>query len=342
MSYEEAKVYFDGSHYIAIPHTERPKRRRLKPVEDVIEVVQEMEEGSESGMVNEPFLSTENEENDDVKVTSLFEEKLLPDAKKCKKITKKAFFDELYMQFFDYSQNERKNLIIEKMLSYFSDYKSCKLFVEANLERKLRNLICRKVRMCRKANLANFNYFCTFTYDSKLHDEESFKKKLKVCLRNFCFRKKWRYMGVWERAPETGRLHFHGLFHIPENSLSGEIVKVIDYSTQFNMMQTTFQSTFFNKKFGRSDFKEIDPEEKMLGHAMAYLMKYIEKTGERIVYSKGLPQYFISDILRDDVVTTIGQEDKKLLLFDNFRCWDEGVFMGTVSPAVIEQMRKSN
>lgn len=71
-------------------------------------------------------------------------------------------------------------------------------------------------------------------------------------------------------------------------------------------------------------------------------MKYIEKTGEKIVYSKGLPQYFISDIMDDDIVCTIGQEDKKLLLFDDFNCWDEGVLMGKVSPETIEQMRKCN
>lgn len=57
-------------------------------------------------------------------------------------------------------------------------------------------------------------------------------------------------------------------------------------------------------------------------------MKYLEKTGEKIVYSKGLPQYFISDIMEDDIVTTIGLEDKKLLLFDDFTCWDEGDISG--------------
>ena len=70
-------------------------------------------------------------------------------------------------------------------------------------------------------------------------------------------------------------------------------------------------------------------------------MKYIEKTDEKIVYSKGLPQFFISDILDNDIVCTIGQEDKKLLLFDDFMCLDEGCFMGNVCPEVIAQMRKS-
>ena len=28
MAFGETKVYFDGSHYIAIPHTERPSKNR--------------------------------------------------------------------------------------------------------------------------------------------------------------------------------------------------------------------------------------------------------------------------------------------------------------------------
>ena len=75
---------------------------------------------------------------------------------------------------------------------------------------------------------------------------------------------------------------------------------------------------------------------------IAYLTKYMEKTGEKIVYSKGLPQFFISDVMENDVVCPIGQEDKKLLLFDDFECWDEGEFVGNVSREVIERMRKVN
>ena len=54
----------------------------------------------------------------------------------------------------------------------------------------------------------------------------------------------------------------------------------------------------------------------MLGEAIAYLTKYMEKTGEKMVYSKGLPQFFISDIMDEDIVCPIGKEDKKLLLYD--------------------------
>ena len=37
MTYAKAKVYSEGSHYVAIPHTERPYRKRVKPKEDVIQ-----------------------------------------------------------------------------------------------------------------------------------------------------------------------------------------------------------------------------------------------------------------------------------------------------------------
>ena len=170
--------------------------------------------------------------------------------------------------------------------------------------------------------------------------EESFRKKLKSCLSTFCTRKGWKYMGVWERSPEKQRLHFHGLFAIPENTLPGTLIEVKDYSTSSHRMQKSIQSIYFNERFGRSDFKELDP--RLLNFSIKYLLKYIEKTGERIVYSKGLYQYFISDIIDEDIVCRTGQEDKKLLLFDNFNCWDEGMYMGRVSKEVIALLRKSN
>ena len=40
MAYGETKVYFDGSHYIAIPHTEKPYRKRRKFIEEEIAVTE--------------------------------------------------------------------------------------------------------------------------------------------------------------------------------------------------------------------------------------------------------------------------------------------------------------
>ena len=105
-------------------------------------------------------------------------------------------------------------------------------------------------------------------------------------------------------------------------------------------MQITYQNTHFLERFGRNDFKPINQHE--LSQAVRYLTKYLEKSGEKIVYSKGIAIYFISDIMEEDIVCTIGNEDKKLLLFDDFNCWDEGVLIGKVSQEVIDQMPKAN
>lgn len=340
--YGETKVYFDGSHYIAIPHTERPTKRRPKPIEETITIVDETE--IENGAMEqsvEPTISILTEDNtqcEEVIEKTQNEPKKPP---KERKLTKKELFNELYAKYIDNPRKKRQKLITKDMLPYFDTAEHCENFVQIQMERKQRNLICRRVRMIRKANLVNFNYFCTFTYDDKLHTEESFKKKLQGCFKMMCHRKGWKYMGVWERAPETKRLHFHGLFLIPENSMPGELFEHSDYSFSSHRRTTTIQSTYFNERFGRSDFKQIDTQQDMMKE-ISYICKYLEKTEEKIVYSKGLYQYFISDILEDDVVCTIGQEDKKLLLFDDFMCLDEGVLMGKVCPGVIAQMRKCN
>lgn len=281
MGYAETKVYFDGSHYIAIPHTERPSQKRPLKVEEIITVVQDEKEGSVENIESSASLEDEVLDSEEKEV---LKEKVVKE----RHLTKKELFNELYQKYFLLSYVERKKKIVEEMQKYFKSIHKCIEFVEINLERKKRNLIYRRIRMSRKANLANFNYFCTFTYDDRLHNEDSFKKKLKEAFRNFCYRKNWKYMGVWERAPETDRLHFHGLFYIPNGCMPGVLEEHNDYSFATHKRQITIQNTYFNERFGRSDFEEINNEENKLGNALAYLMKYIEKTGERIVYSKGL------------------------------------------------------
>lgn len=258
-----------------------------------------------------------------------------------RRMAKKELFNELYQQYLHLKKGEWREKLIAALRPYFKTETAVKNYVDSNIERKRRNLICRRIRLTRKVNLQTFTHFVTFTYNGQLHTEESFKKGLKKTLANFASRKGWKYVGVWERSPEKQRLHFHGLFYIPEGTMPGLLVEQGDYSFKSRRRQITVQNTYFNERFGRSDFEKIE-DYTMLGKSVAYLMKYLEKTGEKIVYSKGLPQYFISDVMDDDVVTTIGLEDKKLLLFDDFACWDEGEYMGQVSAETIAQMRKSN
>ena len=52
MPYGECKIYFDGSHYIGIPHTTRPSRRRSKPPEEEILVTDNETEQTAETEVN--------------------------------------------------------------------------------------------------------------------------------------------------------------------------------------------------------------------------------------------------------------------------------------------------
>lgn len=56
------------------------------------------------------------------------------------------------------------------------------------------------------------------------------------------------------------------------------------------------QNSYFLQNFGRNDFEVIE-DKMLLSQSLIYIMKYIEKSGEKHVYSRGLYQYFISDRL---------------------------------------------
>ena len=293
MAHEKAKVYYDGGHYIAIPHTESPTTKK-------------------SGGKRYGYGTEEMKQIVETELKGIRSKK---------------------------KQESKATELVEALKTNFESEEKAAEFVTAEMERINRNYIVRLTRLKRKVNLGNWNYFCTFTYDDKKHTEKSFKEKLRNCFKKMSYRKGWIYIGVWERS-KTNRLHFHGLFNIPENVMIGELTEHKDYSTKAHKMQTTLQNSYFTERFGRNDFAPI--KKNSFGNATAYLMKYIGKSDERIVYSKNTPAYFISDILDEDVACTIGQEDKKLLLYDNFSCFDNGVYVGEVTPEVIKQMPKSN
>lgn len=71
------------------------------------------------------------------------------------------------------------------------------------------------------------------------------------------YRKGWRYIGVWERGDEANRLHFHGIFYIPENGMPGTLEERTDYSFNEHKRKMIMQNTYFKDKFGRNDFNEL-------------------------------------------------------------------------------------
>lgn len=253
----------------------------------------------------------------------------------------KAKFETAYTESQSLPKRERKKYIKEKMQDTFPTEEGAKEFIESNIERKKNNAAKRRIRLMRKVYLQEWNFFVTFTFSDELHKEETFKEKLRNTLKHMVARKGWKYIGVWERSPEKNRLHFHGIFYIPPNGMIGELVEVKDYSTKQRKMQTTLQNTHFTKYFGRNDFKELGRQEDVM-QSVRYLLKYIEKSNERLIYGGKLPTYFVSDILDEDIVCPIGVDDRKALLFDDFTCIDGGCIVGQVSEEVIKQMPKCN
>ena len=255
---------------------------------------------------------------------------------------KKTQFEAAYKESQQLPRKERKASMQKAMEAAIPDKEQRKEYVERNNERKKTNAIRRKVRLSKKVNLQReWSYFCTFTFSDEKHTEESFRKSLRNTLKHLVNRKGWKHIGVWERGAETGRLHFHGIFYIPQGGMVGEIVETKDYNTKDHRMQTAYQNIYFLERYGRNDFQALgSPEE--VQHSLGYLMKYIEKSGERLIYGGDLPTYFESDVMDEDILAPYGIDDRKAILADDFTCMVDGEVIGKVSLEVIAKMPKVN
>ena len=153
--------------------------------------------------------------------------------------TKKQAFETAYKESQSLPKRERKKYIAEKLQGEFETAEQAKAYTEQNIERKKTNAAKRRTRLWRKVRLQSWNYFVTFTFDSAKHDETTFKETLRNTLKHAVSRNGWKYIGVWERSPDKQRLHFHGIFHIPENGMIGKLETVTDYDTKKHRKQTT-------------------------------------------------------------------------------------------------------
>lgn len=294
MPYQASKIYYDGSHYIAVPKENFPSRKGRKTARK------------------------SNPQTDSIK----------------------AKFETAYAESQALPKRERKQYIAKRLQDDFATVEEANEYARRQTERKRNNACKRYTRLWRKVYLqGKWDYFVTFTYDNDKHTEESFRQSLRNTLKHLVSRKGWKYIGVWERSASE-RLHFHGIFYIPEHAMIGELKQVSDYSTKQHRMQTTYQNTHFSRRFGRNDFKAIDKNEVI--ESVRYLLKYIEKSGERLVYGGDLPTYFKSDITDEDIVCPTGVDGKKMLLYDDFNCWEDGCLVGKVSPETISRLPKCN
>lgn len=198
-------------------------------------------------------------------------------------------------------------------------------YIAERVKRKRHNLNVRKKRFRRKAYLNRWNYFLTFTFDDEKHTPETFRKKLRKCLSNLHTRRGWRYMGVFEYSPEKHRLHFHALAYIPYGEMLGKVEKKNSYSPKTGKVETRNENSFFAKSFGVNDFTEINAMAIKHGHTINYLLKYIEKQGERIVYSRGIATEVCKKLTAAEIITAYTDYTEKYVLFDNVLDWERDI-----------------
>ncbi len=333
--YPNCKVRFDGSNYIATPHTTNTTKRTKHTEEKICISVKDGKFKLEDKKAVIDKLSNTKENS----LPSVNDEP----KSEIKHTTYKEIFNDLYDKYLYLKPKARKQAIYTGMKPLFHNESDLQIFIDENCFRRWRNLIVRRQRFARKAYNQHFQYFTTFTYADGKHTEESFKKRLLETLRRLATRHNWRYMGVWERGKETDRLHFHALVYIPDGEMIGKFEEVTDYNKKTGKQKTFNQNTFFAEKFGRNEFDVISNRDVSYGKAIAYIMKYMEKQNTRAVYSRGLYEYFRSDIMGSDVVAKMeisDETDNRLILADDFMCIDEGVLMGKVSKETIEKMPK--
>jgi hypothetical protein len=239
-------------------------------------------------------------------------------------------FDGLYFEHFKHgmSLNQLFARVYSPFAKRFGDNQESVDFVHAKIKDKYQNYLERRIRFERKAYLHNWTYFITVTYSDKLMTETEFYSRLKRGLSNFAFRRGWKYMGVFERGKNGGRLHFHALLFVPSGQMVGELKKKLDYSEREGRKILTHSNTFFEDTFGRNDFDSVDTALLSCGKAMSYLLKYVGKTGDKVFYARGISDTFSVDLDSDDfVLSFIDKMITKCVLFDDvFVASDDDVF----------------
>ena len=153
MPYAKAKVYSDGSHYIAIP----PTKRKTKPI--LIKKEQEIYIDENRKLV------PEEKEEQSIIVTEkgrVLEEvgrrggewkKVYKKPKnKGTKAARKKLFESLYREYYMTDKEKLREKLIRGMIGCFKKRQEAEFYVDGNLDRKRRNAICRKTRMMRKIN----------------------------------------------------------------------------------------------------------------------------------------------------------------------------------------------
>lgn len=343
---KKCKVYSDGSHYIAIRPTEGYSGpRRKPPPEEPIIVEEELSQPCGQIVADEKCAASQETEQTSGNMSELTQSPPpQPERVKERHISTRADeFLKWYRESYGMPKKEQYAFIASKLAPYFESDEALHKYLNYKMERKRRAEAARRIRCQRRAALHELSYFATFTYDDKKATEKEFEKRLLTALSNLASRKGWKYMGTWERGGDTDRLHFHAILYIPKDKMIGKLELKRDYDVKKKRMVERMENSFFWDRFGRNKFELIDGTALTIGTAVSYIIKYIEKSGGRIICSKGLRTFIETDIDNDDVVAKLREDDdKKYLLFDDFKVYKDGKELGAVTPGVLAQAKTVN
>lgn len=213
-------------------------------------------------------------------------------------ISKSLSLEELKQYLYDYAIADSE-LIKLYSLDNTSMQNKLLIYIKDFIDRQIINLKSRKRLFRRKALSNDWNYFATFTYDDKKHTEETFVKTLKKKLQNLHTNYGWLYMGCFERSKKD-RLHFHGLLYVPKGTMRGNICETEYYDTNSHKKAVCYINSEFEDKIGRNDFKSITTNDFTFTTALEYILKYIGKSNNRVVYSRGI---------KDDIFALVDYEE---------------------------------
>ena len=133
MPYLKAKIYKQGGHFIAIPHTEQPHKERRKAVETEIFVEDPPDETSAKAVEIAPLSveeskASETESNPQIELTESKTQAEMPKPKRGRITTKRKLFDELYKTYYSEKKRTRRKLILQAMLPYFKTADDAAIF----------------------------------------------------------------------------------------------------------------------------------------------------------------------------------------------------------------------
>lgn len=316
---ELCKVRYDGSHHLVAPYENRSKFKTkdlIMKSHEELGINEDVEK--KSFFVNEwaernfPRRNKLKDKKDD-RFKKLHDELIITYGLICGQETK-LNDDEMKKTLYDcitsdYELTEMYNIDLEAETNTWLE-----LYVSDFVSRQKENLKGRKGLFRRKALNNDWNYFVTFTYDDKKHDEESFVKTLKKKLQNLHTNHGWLYMGCFERS-KTDRLHFHGLVYVPQGKMRGNIREETYYDTTAHRKATSFINEDFEERIGRNDFKPITKHDLTFTHSLDYILKYIGKSNERIVYSRGIKDDFFALMdFKENVICKVSESSPYYVL----------------------------